>query len=92
MAGQQTPATALLGKLGIAHSVHAYQHDPRRGSYGLEASDVLGIEPGRVFKTLVASVHGRLTIGVVPVTGQLDLKALAAGALSSNSPRRPALQ
>ena len=78
MAGQQTPATALLGKLGIAHSVHAYQHDPRRGSYGLEASEVLGIEPGRVFKTLVADVDGALTIGVVPVAGQLDLKALAA--------------
>ena len=80
MAGQQTPATVLLGKLGIAHSVHAYQHDPRRGSYGLEASEVLGIEPGRVFKTLVADVDGALTIGVVPVTGQLDLKALAAAA------------
>ncbi len=78
MAGQQTPATALLGKLGIAHSVHAYQHNPRRGSYGLEASEVLGIEPGRVFKTLVADVDGALTIGVVPVAGQLDLKALAA--------------
>ena len=78
MAGQQTPATALLGKLGIAHSVHAYQHDPRRGSYGLEASEVLGIEPGRVFKTLVADVDGALIIGVVPVTGLLDLKALAA--------------
>ena len=80
VAGQQTPATALLGKLGIAHSVHAYQHDPRRGSYGLEASEVLGIEPGRVFKTLVADVDGALTIGVVPVAGQLDLKALAAAA------------
>jgi Cys-tRNA(Pro)/Cys-tRNA(Cys) deacylase len=78
VAGQQTPATALLGKLGIAHSVHAYQHDPRRGSYGLEASEILGIEPGRVFKTLVADVDGALTIGVVPVVGQLDLKALAA--------------
>jgi Cys-tRNA(Pro)/Cys-tRNA(Cys) deacylase len=30
-----------------------------------------------VFKTLVASVDGRLTVGVVPVSGSLDLKALA---------------
>ena len=80
MAGQQTPATALLGKLGIAHSVHAYPHDPRHGSYGLEASEAMGVEPERVFKTLVADVDGALTIGVVPVAGQLDLKALAAAA------------
>ena len=55
MAGQQTPATALLSKLGIAHSVHAYEHDPRRG-YGLEASEVLGVPAERVFKTLVAAI------------------------------------
>ena len=30
-----------------------------------------------MFKTLVATVDGRLTVAVVPVTGQLDLKALA---------------
>jgi Cys-tRNA(Pro)/Cys-tRNA(Cys) deacylase len=70
----------LLGKLGIAHSLHAYEHDPRRGSYGLEASEALGVAPERVFKTLVAEVDGALTIGVVPVAGQLDMKALAAAA------------
>jgi Cys-tRNA(Pro)/Cys-tRNA(Cys) deacylase len=80
MAGRGTPATALLAKLGIAHSVHTYDHDPRRGSYGLEASDALGVAPQRVFKTLVAEVDGALTVGVVPVAGQLDLKALAAAA------------
>ena len=34
--------------------------------------------PARLFKTLVASVDGRLAVGVVPVAGSLDLKALAA--------------
>jgi Cys-tRNA(Pro)/Cys-tRNA(Cys) deacylase len=58
--------------------VHAYNHDPRRGTYGLEASDALGVPSERVFKTLVAEVDGALTVGVVPVAGQLDLKALAA--------------
>jgi Cys-tRNA(Pro)/Cys-tRNA(Cys) deacylase len=80
VAGRGTPATALLAKLGIAHSVHVYDHDPRRGAYGLEASDALGVPPERVFKTLVAEVDGALTVGVVPVAGQLDLKALAAAA------------
>jgi Cys-tRNA(Pro)/Cys-tRNA(Cys) deacylase len=70
----------LLDKLGIAHSLHSYDHDPRRGSYGLEASEALGVAPERVFKTLVAEVDGVLTVGVVPVAGQLDMKALAVAA------------
>jgi len=78
VAGPSTPATALLGRLGIAHSVLAYPHDPRHGSYGAEASQALGVAPEQVFKTMVAEVDGALTIGVVPVAGQLDLKALAA--------------
>lgn len=60
--------------------MHVYEHDPRRGAYGLEARDALGVPPERVFKTLVAEVDGALTVGVVPVAGQLDLKALAATA------------
>jgi Cys-tRNA(Pro)/Cys-tRNA(Cys) deacylase len=80
MAGRGTPATALLAKQRIAHTVHTYPHDPRHASYGLEASGALGVPPERVFKTLVAEVDGALTVGVVPVGGQLDLKALAAAA------------
>ncbi|MCK2243919.1 MULTISPECIES: Cys-tRNA(Pro) deacylase [unclassified Crossiella] len=78
MAGRGTPATALLVKQRIAHTLHSYEHDPRHDSYGLEAAEALGIEPERVFKTLVAEVDGALAVGVVPVTAQLDLKALAA--------------
>ena len=80
MAGRGTAATALLARLSIPHTVHAYEHDPRRGSYGAEASEALGVPPGRVFKTLIADVDGALTVGVVPVAAQLDLKALAAAA------------
>lgn len=78
MAGRGTPATALLDKQKVAHTLHAYEHDPRHESYGLEAAEALGIPPERVFKTLVADVDGKPAVGVVPVTGQLDLKALAA--------------
>jgi Cys-tRNA(Pro)/Cys-tRNA(Cys) deacylase len=78
LTGGGTPATALLARLGISHSVHRYQHDPRHPSFGLEASDALGAAPERVFKTLVAEVDGALAVGVVPVVTQLDLKALAA--------------
>ena len=78
MAGSSTAATALLTRQRIPHSVHTYTHDPRHGSYGAEASEALGVEPRRVLKTLVADVDGKLTVGVVPVAAQLDLKALAA--------------
>ena len=66
----------------MPHTIRAYEHDPRahdRGlSYGQEAALALGIEAERVFKTLLADVDGSLTVAVVPVDGQLDLKALAA--------------
>jgi Cys-tRNA(Pro)/Cys-tRNA(Cys) deacylase len=78
MAGKGTPATALLAKHGVEHTLHSYEHDPRHDSYGLEAVEALGLAAERVFKTLVAEVDGTLSVGVVPVTGQLDLKALAA--------------
>jgi len=78
VAGQGTAATALLTRQGIAHTLHTYAHDPRAGSYGAEAAEALGVAPGRVFKTLVADVDGALAVGVLPVTAQLDLKALAA--------------
>jgi Cys-tRNA(Pro)/Cys-tRNA(Cys) deacylase len=73
-----TRATDQLARLGLPHRVHRYDHDPRHTSYGEEASAALGVPPGRVFKTLVADVDGKLTVAVVPVSGTLDLKALAA--------------
>ena len=78
MAGRGTPATIALERARIPFTVHEYAHEPGHGSYGLEASGALGIPPERVFKTLIAEVDGRLVAGVVPVGGQLDLKALAA--------------
>jgi Cys-tRNA(Pro)/Cys-tRNA(Cys) deacylase len=80
MAGRGTTATVALERAGISFIMHEYAHDPRHESYGLEASQALGISPERVFKTLIAEVDGTLVTGVVPVTGQLDLKALAAAA------------
>jgi Cys-tRNA(Pro)/Cys-tRNA(Cys) deacylase len=73
-----TPATALLARAGVTFVLHPYVHDPRAQAYGDEASTALGVAPERIFKTLVASVDGVLTCGVVPVSGRLDLKALAA--------------
>ena len=80
MAGRGTSATIALERAGIPFAVHEYAHDPRHSSYGLEASQALGVAAERVFKTLIAEVDGTLVAGVVPVEGQLDLKALAAAA------------
>lgn len=73
-----TPATVALTAAGVDHKIHAYDHDPSHPSFGEEAAEAMGVSPDRVFKTLVADVDGALTVAVVPVSGTLDLKALAA--------------
>ena len=74
-----TPATVALTRAGIAFTVHEYHHDPAAPSFGQEAAAALGVEPDRVFKTLLAEVDGvGLVVGIVPVSGSLDLKSLAA--------------
>ena len=73
-----TPATVALTQAKVSFEVHAYEHDPAAQSYGTEAAEAMGVVPARVFKTLLAEVDGKLTVAVVPVSGQLDLKALAS--------------
>ena len=63
----------------MTFATHIYAHDPKHESYGLEAAEALGLDPATVFKTLVADVDGKLTVAIVPVEHQLDLKALARG-------------
>ncbi|MDA0350904.1 MAG: Cys-tRNA(Pro) deacylase [Chloroflexi bacterium] len=73
-----TPGVDAARAAGIPYEIATYDHDPRAAAYGLEAAEVLGIAPGRVFKTLVAKLDGqRLATAIVPVDRQLDLKALA---------------
>jgi Cys-tRNA(Pro)/Cys-tRNA(Cys) deacylase len=78
VAGRGTPATSLLAREKIRHTLHAYEVDAKAASYGEAAAAALGVDPARVFKTLVATAEGRLVVGVVPVSASLDLKALAA--------------
>jgi len=76
----QTPATLFLDQAGISYSEHPYDHDPAAESFGLEAAEVLGLEPDVVFKTLMARLNndrGPLVVAIVPVTGMLNVKALA---------------
>jgi Cys-tRNA(Pro)/Cys-tRNA(Cys) deacylase len=74
-----TPAVTAAQRAGVRIALHEFEHDPGSGSYGLEAAARLGVDAGRVFKTLVAKLDdGRLAVGVVPVERSLDLKAMAA--------------
>lgn len=76
-----TPAVELLRSLGIDHRIVEYDHDPNHPSFGHEAVEALGVDPGQVFKTLMVTLDdGRHAIGVIPVNTRLDLKAIAAAA------------
>ena len=75
-----TPATVALTRAGIEFTVHAYDHGPRAMSFGEEAAAALGLTTDEVFKTLLAMVDGEPVVGIVPVVGALDLKALASAA------------
>lgn len=72
-----TPAINIAKKHKIKYTVHEYEHDPSAEAYGKEAAEKLGVDPERVFKTLVAASGKDLFVAVVPVMKRLDLKLLA---------------
>jgi Cys-tRNA(Pro)/Cys-tRNA(Cys) deacylase len=87
MAGRETPAVRAARSAGIAFTLHAYAHDPRADSYGMEAVEALGLDEARVFKTLVVDRAGTLTVCIVPAAAQLDLGALGKKAAMAPVPR-----
>lgn len=78
MAATGTPATRLLAAAGVPVTLHPFCGGSTDGGYGAQAAASLGVAPERVFKTLIAAVDGALHVAVVPVSGTLDLRALAA--------------
>lgn len=80
MSSNGTRALVTLAQAAITYTVHPYEHDPANRSFGEEAAKALGVPTSRIFKTLVADVDGQLVVAVVPVSGSLDLKALAGAA------------
>ncbi|PMR76264.1 Cys-tRNA(Pro) deacylase [Billgrantia endophytica] len=76
-----TPAVKALERDGADFTLLSYEHDPRSPAYGEEAVQALSLDPSSVFKTLVASLDdSRLVVAIVPVTAQLDFKALSRAA------------
>jgi Cys-tRNA(Pro)/Cys-tRNA(Cys) deacylase len=78
LTGGVTPAVRALEAAGVAFSLHPYRHEPGAGGYGEEAATALGLDPDRVFKTLLVTGDAGPMIAVVPVNRRLSLKALAA--------------
>ncbi len=75
-----TRAVQALETAGAAYTLHEYEVDGSDRSYGEAVAAALGVDPGRLFKTLVADVDGRPVVGIVPVSGSLSLKKLARAA------------
>ena len=85
MRGGGTPAIDLLRRAGVDHRLHEVSPPERHGrerdarpDYGRDAATSLGIDPARMFKTLIVDVDGRLAVAIVPVDRQLDTRAVAA--------------
>lgn len=75
-----TPAVKQVQKAGVAYQLHEYTHQAGQG-FGEEAANVLQQPPERVFKTLLVALDEdmkRLAVAVVPVSGLLNLKAVAS--------------
>jgi Cys-tRNA(Pro)/Cys-tRNA(Cys) deacylase len=82
MSARATPATRAAQRAGVVFTVHEYAHDASVVAYGAEAVERLGLDPQRVFKTIVVRTSGTHAVAVVPVATEVDLKALA-GALGA---------
>lgn len=80
-----TPGINVATKAKVRHRIHEYEHDPAAQSYGLEASQKLGVPAEKVFKTLVVQLETRqntgvLAVAVIPVSCQLSMKQIAKAA------------
>ena len=73
-----TRATQALTRLGVRFALHVYDYDPDADRIGLQAAEALGIEPGRMLKTLMAEVDGKPVCVVVPSNREVSMKKLAA--------------
>lgn len=71
-----TPAIRELEASDVAFTVHEYERGEGLHDFGLEAAQKLGLDPDRVFKTLLVTADGRQAVAIVPVSGHLSLKAV----------------
>ena len=75
-----TPALVALKRSGVAFTIREYDPVEAEGSYGEAVARAIGVDPARLFKTLVAEVDGLPAVAIVPTDRQLVLKSLASAA------------
>jgi Cys-tRNA(Pro)/Cys-tRNA(Cys) deacylase len=75
-----TPALVALQRAGVDFVSHGYELVESDLSYGEAVAAALGVDPARLFKTLVAECDAKPVVAIVPVRSQLSLKALARAA------------
>lgn len=77
MATYKTNVMRILDKTKIAYNAYEYPHGDE-ALEGTEVAALMGQEPDKVFKTLVAKgKSGAYYVYDIPVNGQLDLKKAA---------------
>lgn len=75
----ETRGTTALRRAGIDFRLHEYAYDGG-GATAERAAEALGVEPERMFKSLVALTSEGLVFALLPATSELSLKKLAAAA------------
>ena len=72
-----TPAVQAAKRAGITYRLHEYEGvEVGEGDYAVAVAAAVGRPADQLFKTLVASVDGRLEVFVVPADRHLDLRAV----------------
>ena len=72
-----TPAVEAARRAGLEYRLHEYEGvELGESDYALGVAEALGIDPQRLYKTLVASVDGKLQVFVIPADRRLDLHAI----------------
>lgn len=80
MAEQKTNVMRTLGQKKIKYTPHEYPHGDEAVD-GMTVAGILGIEPERIFKTLVArGASKKIYVFVLPVCAELELKKAAKAA------------
>ena len=75
----KTNAMRILDRMKISYTHHTYECDEFVD--GMQIVEMLGLDPGRVYKTLVTrSPANEFFVFVIPVAAELDLKKAAKAA------------
>ena len=73
-----TRATVFLQRAGTSFRLHSYRVDfDAVADYGRAVAEQLGVDPSRLFKTLVVFADDRPMVGLVSADARLSVKKLA---------------